>query len=751
MMLLFLGVVGVLLIVWGVRGGTQKQQPTGNASSEYVDAAVCASCHREIAATYKKTGMARSFYRPTTKNVVEDYTGTHTVSHQASGLQYRMEERDGRFFQRRSEAGFDGQEGNVREEQVDYVIGSGNHARTYLHRSATGHLIEMPVSWYTERSGSWAMSPGYDRKGQEDFRRAITPECLFCHNGYPEIDATAAQGKDATIFPEKLPEGIDCQRCHGPGRAHVEAARSRGATAEAVRAAIVNPARLTRDRQMEVCMQCHLETSSRHLPNEVRAYDREIFSYRPGQPLGDYKMYFDRISEGPADRPFEIVHAAVGLRRSACFLKSQMTCITCHNPHNIPRGEEATRQYTQVCQSCHQGVTHTVALPVGETCLSCHMPKRRTEDAVHVVMTDHFIQRVRPARDLLEPLPEVVDPPAPRGAKLAIYYPADPPKTARTELYLAVARVTETTAPQTALQQLRAMLERLKPAEGEPYLELARAYARGGRHMEAVPWFREAMSHGTRPRQATQGLVLSLLALRNDAEAIRVLRAALADDPNDAPLLTNLGNTLLRQSSVAEAKDVLSRALAIDPEVAETQNLMGLVSLAEGDRTATEKSFREAIRLQTDDEEAQNNLGTLLTGNHAFPEAAYHFEQAIAIEPGSASAHHGYGLMLILTGAYPQATTELREAVRLDPKGAQAFGDLGDVLAAQGQTESAAAAYREVLRLRPGQQDAQLGLGMALLRQGRAAEAHGYLEGARGGSDAALSQAATEALAQMPR
>ena len=34
------------------------------------------------------------------------------------------------------------------------------------------------------------------------------------------------------------------------------------------------------------------------------------------------------------------------------------------------------------------------------------MPKRRTEDVVHAVMTDHYIQRRKPARDLLEPLQE---------------------------------------------------------------------------------------------------------------------------------------------------------------------------------------------------------------------------------------------------------------------------------------------------------------------------------------------------------
>ena len=30
----------------------------------YADPAVCASCHPKIAATYARTGMARSFYRP---------------------------------------------------------------------------------------------------------------------------------------------------------------------------------------------------------------------------------------------------------------------------------------------------------------------------------------------------------------------------------------------------------------------------------------------------------------------------------------------------------------------------------------------------------------------------------------------------------------------------------------------------------------------------------------------------------------
>ena len=51
-----------------------------------------------------------------------------------------MVEHDGKFFSA-VRKGFDGKETNVVEEQIDYVIGSGNHARSYLHRGPDGHLL----------------------------------------------------------------------------------------------------------------------------------------------------------------------------------------------------------------------------------------------------------------------------------------------------------------------------------------------------------------------------------------------------------------------------------------------------------------------------------------------------------------------------------------------------------------------------------------------------------------------------------
>jgi len=210
-------------------------------------------------------------------------------------------------------------------QSIDYVVGSGNHAHTYLHRTADNKLIELPVSWYSELGGYWAMSPGYDRASQMDFRRPIGKDCMFCHNGYPATDPVAANTTDGAVFQAQLPEGIDCQRCHGPGAAHVRAAKSWHAKPEEVAASILNPADLPRERQLDVCRQCHLETTSLALPNAIRRYNRGAYSFRPGESLTDFQIYFDhKVGTGFEDR-LEVAHQAYRLEKSKCFLKSQMT------------------------------------------------------------------------------------------------------------------------------------------------------------------------------------------------------------------------------------------------------------------------------------------------------------------------------------------------------------------------------------------------------------------------------------------
>src|SRR5262249_41684821 len=155
-------------------------------------------------------------------------------------------------------------------------------------------------------------------------------------------------------------------------------------------------------------------------------------------------IHFDHAPGTGRDDKFEIAGAAYRLRKSACFQRSEMTCLTCHDPHDIPRAAAAVQRYVAICQSCHDsthrsGVPRSSNVPVGATCLDCHMPKRRTEDAVHVVMTDHYIQRDKPAADLLAPRVEP-DNYEYRG-QVVLYYPPTLPSTPDNELYLALAQV----------------------------------------------------------------------------------------------------------------------------------------------------------------------------------------------------------------------------------------------------------------------------------------------------------------------
>jgi predicted CXXCH cytochrome family protein len=721
---------------------------TAERESDYIDPAVCATCHAEIAATYRKTGMGRSFYRPTANNVIEDYAVTNKFDHKSSGMQYQMIERDGKFFQRRNTIGFDGKEANVVEEQVDYIVGSGNHARTYLHRNTQGRLIELPVSWYTEHSGHWAMSPSFDNPNQKDMRLAITPECMFCHNGYPELNSPAAiSNAEEAIFPDKLPEGIDCQRCHGPGRAHVKLATSAGSSFDEIRHAIVNPQKLPRDRQLEVCMECHLGTNETHTPSEIRNYQRTAFSFRPGESLGDYKQYFEAPLD-PSHQDFGIAHAAYRLQQSQCFLKSKMTCITCHNPHDIPRGEEATRKYTAICQSCHTEVKHTVALPASETCLSCHMPKRRSEGSVNVIMTDHYIQRNRPLRDLLAPMTEKVMPPDMRQVDL--YYPRSDSETQAAKLYLAVARVDDGDGRE-GLAELQRQIESQSPAGPKPYLELGRAYERRSRHDEAVRWFDAALAKKPDDLQALQEIAPALIAAGQRERAIELLKHAVALYPKDDLLLTDLGYAYLQMGKLSEAQEASNLAVAANPEHADAFNLRGLVALRRGDTASAERDFRESIRWQPNLVEAQNNLGLLLLSNRSLPEAEFHLTNALKINPNYADAHHTLGMLYVLANSIPRADAELRKAAELQPNSAEIHSDLADLLATEGLTENAATEYEHVLKLDPNRADAQLGLGLAYLKMHRPMDAKPHLELAAASNDQEVARVAAETLQKLER
>lgn len=581
----------------------------------------CAECHAEIAETYAQTGMGRSFSRLEPGSTAADFQENNSYFHAASERFYRAVERDGRFFLRRYQQDADGGEINVLEKEMHYALGSGNHAIGFLHRTPDNRLLQLPVSWYASGGGYWEMAPGYDLPDHAGFRRGVDLECLFCHNAYPSRDVRELPGA-AVQFPAELPQGIDCARCHGDGARHAAAARA-GEPAAQVRAAIFQPARTTPERQLEVCMQCHLETTTNPLPHTIRRAGRGYFSHSPAERLSDYALHFDHAPGRGFDEKFEVVSAVYRLRQSRCFQHSEaMTCTTCHDPHHAERGETAARRYDSICQSCHDpssapGDPHLVR----SGCADCHMPKRSADDAPHVRMTDHRIAATPDSS-----AHNRADKPAYRGP-VELYYPPQLDDEPAAELYLALAQVQGGANVEAGLPRLARAIRRQQPRQPEFAYQLGEGYRRAGRKRNAVEAYREALGQDAEFWPAALGLGLALAAGDDWSGAAEALAPHAG---RDASVGVALGDAYYRLGRLGQARETLLAALELDPDSPEAHNNLGVVYLAQKRSAAAEVEFREAIRHRPHYGSAHANLGVLLLSAGRAAEAVERFETAIS-------------------------------------------------------------------------------------------------------------------------
>ena len=253
---------------WGA-GSDYFTRPAAQAlrPRELCGPGLAADCHAELAHNLPTHRYGMLFTVPCRK-----YRKGITYYHEASASYFTMVSADGKCYQRRYQTGFDGKQTNVMEKQIDYVMGSGNHVRTYLNRTSRNTLIELPLAWYAEKGGYWAMNPGYDRPDHPGFRphRTHTTACSATTR-YP-ADPGSPSNKRPSRFPaacRKASTASDATvRAAEHGRQGMRGRRKAGRHSQRHR----ESGALSAERQMEVCMQCHLETTSLRcqIPSRVR-------------------------------------------------------------------------------------------------------------------------------------------------------------------------------------------------------------------------------------------------------------------------------------------------------------------------------------------------------------------------------------------------------------------------------------------------------------------------------------------------
>lgn len=343
--------------------------------ADFVGDEACRSCHRQKTDSYHRTAHHLTSQIADKNSVVGTFTeGSNTLRTSNPNLSFRMEANEKGLFQ----TAVWGTPANSwsRTERLDLVIGSGGKGQSYLFWNED-ELFQLPVGYSTVLN-QWINGPGY-KDGTANFERPIIPRCLECHAGYFRALEPLATGNRYDKIDFVL--GISCERCHGAGREHV--ARFSAHPPESSDPAIVNPAKLSRDRQFELCSQCHGGQGLRELV--------PAFSSVPGQPLANY------IDLGPIDPDAEPdVHGkqVVLLEKSRCFqASSNMSCATCHDVHEPERNLAA---FSEKCLTCHKpekcGVYAKVGPAIASNCIDCHMPNQESK----VVFLDVNGKKINP-------------------------------------------------------------------------------------------------------------------------------------------------------------------------------------------------------------------------------------------------------------------------------------------------------------------------------------------------------------------
>ena len=360
----------------------------------YVGSSTCIECHQQEHAGYLHTGMGRSM----ASVVPEEEPPDVTYDHKPSGRRYQVVRKAGRLVHRELAITAEGEpEVLFAEHEVPYVIGSGRHTKTYVIQ-VEGFMYESPLTWYS-KVGAWEMSPGYDKPDQIGFHREIGQECLVCHAG-------RTRAKEGTVHRMELDElSISCERCHGPGSRHVdrwtESNADSGLKEGELDRTIVNPADLDRELSDSICAQCHLGS-----PAVVPSRGRSLDAYRPGLPLDAFRNGYQL--EDPGDAMTVVGHVDQ-LRLSNCYQETAMSCVTCHDPHNMPAEGDKVQYYNSICMQCHKQEACQVDPVVRKQqradnyCVHCHMPRSDTE-LPHMTFHHHRV-------GLHEGLPGSLEPP----------------------------------------------------------------------------------------------------------------------------------------------------------------------------------------------------------------------------------------------------------------------------------------------------------------------------------------------------
>jgi predicted CXXCH cytochrome family protein len=612
--------LSALLVLASCSSSTEQEKKQVDASgflnhhdsAKYVGINTCKQCHSNIYETFIKTGMGQSFEVASKQKSAAVFGKDAVVYDQFRNYYYHsFWSRDSMFIKEFRLQGLDTI--YQRTEKVNYIIGSGQHTNSHMC-IRNGYLTQMPMTFYTQKK-QWDLPPGFENGANTRFSRNIGLECMSCHNSYPDFELGSENKYNS------LPNGIGCERCHGPGSIHVANKMSGDIidTSKYIDYSIVNPAKLSIDLQFDVCQRCHLQG------NAVLKNDHSFYDFKPGMKLSDYiSVFLPRYKN--ADDEFIMASHADRLKQSKCFIKTfdaaksskelrpyknGLTCVSCHNPHVSVR-EKKTETFNMVCKKCHgsnDDKNCTLALnerqAKSNNCVSCHMPQSGSIDIPHVTVHDHWIRKPIKQKEI-NAIKEFIG--------LRSVNEKNPDAKTKAQAYLNYYE--KFSKEKKYLDSAALFIARI-PANDKQSLFIQINYWFFANEMNKIAAYVS--------KQGIEKVMNQLHEKRFDNKhawtAYRIAEAYI-----------NLGDA-------SNTERFLQKAISLAPSIPEFKNKLGAIYMQQNKIDASASAFQDAVNEQESYVQALSNLGylQLVKGNQTLAE--YYIKQAIHFDPDYEQAY----------------------------------------------------------------------------------------------------------------
>ena len=586
----------------------------------YVGPLACAECHKDRVAECLPTSHFRTCRPPDLSSLPRGFLPENgRFKRDSDPVEFETQKRGQELVQATIEPFGNGT--RRIESSIDLIYGANPISdEVYLSWRPDDSMWELPIAW-VYATDCWGAS-GFDRDAVGDRARQLTLRCFECHNTwFQHLPGTANVYRRQDMIM-----GVTCERCHGPGKEHVTYHQEHPAEKESY--GIVFPGGLPRERLIEVCTQCH--------GNAIR-HKGPALSYRPGEELETHY----RTVEPPFTEDDHVANQIGNLRKSKCFQKSEMTCITCHDPHltDSPVGSH----FQESCLHCHSDTacSEQPRLPVGvrDKCVECHMRKYVKVNVNFDLAEDSYVPPIRRSQHNIS-----IDPVATHEVLLEFLSKSDETAKAVQEHRTWLVEHWSTEAKESETQQ---------------------------RFMAAISALRES------------------LRIDPDNGTTRAEVRRMAEKQTQFDSLLARGKRLMADNQDTQAIETFQRLLQMKPSLAEAHGRLGTLFAKAGNLDRARESLRRSIELDPDDQYGHSMLARLALVSGDLESAIQHYRDADAIEPYNSRIHLFWGQVLIKAGRPMEAIEHLRLSATIDPKQVDAHRALSELLAADGKLPEA--------------------------------------------------------------